>query len=152
MGDFNQSIYTSDFLKALTGEDLQLEEQYRKFFDQDAPVSHVSGQSPICGVFATPRITVNAAFLAKHDAAGSIRDHRLHVFDLSSTSFLGMDTPTVTKTAVRNLQCNQDYTRVAYCKMLMQLTANHRMFTKVNLLKKNKANLSAAEFMLQYNK
>ena len=63
-----------------------------------------------------------------------------------------MDTPTVTKTAVRNLQCNQDYTRVAYCKMLMQLTANHRMFTKVNLLKKNKANLSSAEFMLQYNK
>ena len=63
-----------------------------------------------------------------------------------------MDTPTVTKTTVRNLQCNQDYTRVAYCKMLMQLTANHRMFTKVNLLKKNKANLSAAEFMMQCNK
>ena len=62
-----------------------------------------------------------------------------------------MDTPTVTKTAGQNLQCNQEYTRVAYCKMLMQLTAKHRMFTKINLLKKNQANLSAAEFMLQYN-
>ena len=36
--------------------------------------------------------------------------------------------------------------------MPMQLTAKHQMFTKINLLKKNKANLSAAKFVLQHNK
>ena len=41
---------------------------------------------------------------------------------------------------------------MAYYKILMQLTAKHRIYTKVNLLKTNKANLSVAEFMLQYNK
>ena len=75
MGDFNQSIYTRDFSKALTGEDLQLEETYGKLFDHDTLFSHVSRQSLICGVFATPWITVNAAFLAKLDAAGCVGDH-----------------------------------------------------------------------------
>ena len=33
----------------------------------------------------------------------------------------------------------------------MQLTAKDRMYTKANLLKKNVAKLTPAEFMLQYN-
>ena len=54
MGDFNQSVYTSDFAKLLGEEDIQLTEQYRKLYDKEAPFSHVSSQLSICGVFATP--------------------------------------------------------------------------------------------------
>ena len=121
-------------------------EQYRKLFDEEAPFSHISVQLPICRFFTTLGITVNAAFRKKYNAAGSVGDHRFQVFDFSSVSILGMETPTVTKTAGHNLQYKQVYTHVAYW-----LTARHRMYINANLLKQNKDKTTSAEFMLQYN-
>ena len=132
--DFNQNIYTSGFARALQEEDIQLEEQFRELTGQEAPPSHFTGSQPIVGILATPGIKVTSAFIARHFAAGSVGDHRLHVFDFCSASVVGLDTPTVAKVAGHMLQRSVKKVRDNYCRLLIQLTGRHRMYKKINVL------------------
>jgi hypothetical protein len=146
MGDFNQNIYEGKLQEAFTAEDIGLEEQFRKLYDKNAPLSHTSGSPPIFGVFATSGINCKAALISSHKAG--VGDHRLHVFDFSAESLLGLDTPAVCKPDGRKLRCSIERTRVNYCRFLMQLTNKHRMFKKANDLSDGFSTLTPSEFQL----
>ena len=70
MGDFNQPIYEGKLHEAFTAEDIGLEEQFRKLYDEDAPFSHTSGSTPTCGVFATSGINCEAGIDLKSQSRG----------------------------------------------------------------------------------
>ena len=154
MGDFNEDIYEGELALTLKEEDLLLEEQFRKTFSQDAPFSHFSGSKPICGIFASPGIDCTTAFIDKHKMNGGmgVGDHRLHIFDFSAQSLLGLDTPTMKKPTSRNLRCSVVRTRINYNKVLMQLTNRHRMYKKMNTLSESLDVLSPSEFQILFNK
>ena len=93
-------------------------------------------------VYATAGIEVTAAFLSQHKVKGTVGDHRLHVFDCTTISITGIDEPTIERAKGR----------VHYTKVLMQLTRQHKMFTKVQFLQHQRLALSSAEFQIAYNK
>ena len=95
MGDFNQHIHEGKLQEVFTADDIGLEEQFRKLYKEDAPFSHISGSTPICGVFATSGIKCKAALISSHKAG--VGDHRLCVFDFSEESILGLDIPALCK-------------------------------------------------------
>jgi hypothetical protein len=76
---------------------------------------------------------------------------RLHVFDFSTESLLGLDTPAVCKPDGRKLRCSIERTRVNYWRVLMQLTNKHRMFKKANDQSDGVSTLTPSEFQLQFN-
>ena len=149
MGDFNQDIYRGSLGKHLRSDDIGMTEQFKKLFDEDAPFSHATGQTPICGVFATCGIECVAAFISQHGSG--VGDHRLNVFDFSAESLLGLLAPATVKPAGRNLQCCIERSRINYTRVLMQLTTRHRMFKKVNHIKDHHGVMTEAEFQLLYN-
>ena len=151
-GDLNSNVYTSSIAKDLAHRDIGLVEQFQALYDEPAPASHFSGSEPIMGVFATAGIQVTAAFLSKHKVKGTVGDHRLHVFDFSTVSITGIDEPTIERAEGRNLQCRNYAAKVNYAKVLMQLTARHRMWTKSAFLKHQRTILTPAEFQIQANK
>jgi hypothetical protein len=118
LGDFNQCIYNSELAKTLTGQDLCMEEQFRKLHGEDAPNSHMTGKLPIMGCYATSGITVKAYVIARHHAQGSVGDHRLHIIDFCTRSILGTNLPTVTKRSGRKLQYNIKNARRKYTRDL----------------------------------
>ena len=124
-GDFNQHIYKGKLQEAFAVEDIGLEEKFRKLYDDDALFSHITGSIPICCVCAISGIDCEAALISSHKAG--VGDHRLHVFDFSAESILGLEIPAVCKPGGRNLRCNIEQTRVNYCRVLMQLSNNRRM-------------------------
>jgi hypothetical protein len=150
MGDFNDNVYTGALALALGGDDYLLTEQYNKLFGEDAPFSHISGQVPISAVFATPGVDCGAAFIAPHKLG--VGDHRVHVFDFSAESLLGLQAPASRSGKTRKLQCRIEYARVNYTRVLLQLTTRHRMYKKANILSDSVDYLSEAEFLLLYNK
>ena len=120
MADFNQHIYEGKLQETFTAEDIGLEEQFRKLYDKNAPFSHASGSALIYGVFATSGINYEATL---HKAG--VGDHRLHAFDFSANSLLGIDTPAIYRPDGRKLRCSIERTRVNYCCILMQLISKH---------------------------
>ena len=104
LGDFIQSIYDSEPARTLTGPDLDMVEQFKKLHGEEASNSHMTGQLPIMGRFATSGIVVKAYFISRHHAHGSVGDHRLHVIDFCTETILGTNLPTVTKRLGRKLQ------------------------------------------------
>ena len=54
MGEFNLHICDSDFVTELSKYDIDLERQYQKLYQKEAPFSHMSGKNPTKGVFVTP--------------------------------------------------------------------------------------------------
>ena len=106
MGDFNDNIYTSLFARTLKEEDIELNEQFHKTHLEKAPASHFTGSKPIIGIFATPGIDCHqSAFISKYKTAGGqgVGDHRLHIFDFSTLSILGLITPATMKPGARKL-------------------------------------------------
>ena len=79
MGDFNQHIYEGKLQEAFTAQDIGPEEQFRKQYDEDAPCSHTSDSTSICGVFETSDINCEAALISSHKAG--VGDHRFCVLD-----------------------------------------------------------------------
>ena len=63
VGDFNQHIYEGKLQEAFTAEDIGLEEQFRKLYDKDAPFSHTSGSTLICGGFVNLGINCKSALI-----------------------------------------------------------------------------------------
>ena len=151
-GDFNDNIYTSSLARSLGHRDIGLVDQYHRLFDEPAPFSHNTGSVPIMGVYATAGIEVTAAYLSQHHAKGVVGDHRLHVFDFSTKSITGLDSPTDTRAEGRNLQCSHHYARTNYIRVLMQLTQRHKMFSKALFLRRQRMTMTAAEFQLVCNK
>ena len=151
-GDFNDNIYTSSLAQSLGHRDIGLVEQYHRLYDEPAPFSHNTGSTPIMGVYATAGVEVTAAYLSRHHAKGVVGDHRLHVFDFSTKSITGLDSPTDTRTEGRNLQCSHHYAKTNYVRVLMQLTQRHKMFSKALRLRRQRMVMTAAEFQLVCNK
>ena len=58
VGDLNVHIYNDSLAHALKAEDIRLEEQVNKIFDEDVPFSHFTGLKPIASFFATQALTV----------------------------------------------------------------------------------------------
>ena len=94
-------------------------------------------------------INCEVALIPSHKAG--VGDHRLHVFEFSAESLLGIDTPAVCKPDGRKLRCSIEWTRVNYCRVLMQLTNQHQMFKKANDLSDGVSKLTPSEFQLQFN-
>ena len=132
MGDFNEDIYKDKLGRALLGEDIQMCEQYHRLCGEKAPFSHITGKRPIMGVFASPGIDCTAALICAHKIG--VGDHRMHVFDFSSQSLLGIESPVAKRPSGRNLHCSIERQRVKYNRVLIQLTKRHRMFKKANIL------------------
>ena len=133
MDDFTQHIYEG-LQEVFTVEDIGLNEQFRKLYAEDAPFSHTSGSTLICGVLETSGIDCEAALISSHKAG--MEYHRLHVCDFSAECILGLNTPAVCKPDGRNLRCSIERTWVNYCCILMQLSNKHCMFRKANELVK----------------
>jgi hypothetical protein len=152
MGDFNEDIYKDKLGRALLGDDIQMCEQYHRLCGEKAPFSHISGKRPIMGVFSSPGIDCTAALVCAHKIG--VGDHRMHVFDFSSKSLLGIESPVAKRPSGRNLHCSIERQRVNYNRVLIQLTKRHRMFKKANILHDAAQNIlpfSPAEFQLMYN-
>ena len=145
-GDFNDDVYTGSLARSLTHRDIGLQEQFHKLFEEPAPFSHTTGSRPIMGVYATSGVEVTAAFLSKHGAKGTVGDHRLHVFDFTTMSITGLDTPAVKRAEGRNLQCKDHYGKTNYVRLLMQLTKRHKMFSKALFLRHQRLAISPAHF------
>ena len=60
LGDFNQSIYKSHLATELTGQDLEMEEQFKLLHGKEAPYSHIKGKLQIMGCFATSGVEIKA--------------------------------------------------------------------------------------------
>ena len=88
MGDLNQHGYEGKLQEAFNAEDIGLEEQFRKLFDEDAPFSRISGSTPIYGVFVTSRIDCEAALISSHRAV--VGYHRLGLFDLKHRQYASL--------------------------------------------------------------
>ena len=79
-------------------------------------------------------------------------DHRVMIFDFSAESIIGLNAPAANPPEARKLRAGVDRWRVEYTKSLLKLASRHRMYTKMNYLKKNREKMSEAEFLLLFNK
>ena len=151
--DLNQHIYDGDLAKAFLEEDIGLREQFHTLYpEEEAPFSHFSGSDPIIGVFATPGVEVTSGFIHSHRANGTIGDHRLHVFDFTTVSLVGLDMPSVQRSPGRNLQCRHESHKANYQRILIRESARHRMFSKAIALRGARSAMPSAEFQACYNR
>lgn len=136
LGNFNQSIYNSVLATALTGPGLDMKEQYKYLYDEEAPYLHMSGQLLIMGCYATSGIEIKAYFISRHHAHGRVGDHRLHVIDFTTQSILGIDLPTMNKRSGRKLQWKIKLARKKYTRDLIKMSKAHKLDAKANRLVK----------------
>ena len=153
-GDLNIHVYNDPLVHALKEEDICLQEQFNKVFDEDVPFLHLTGSKPIASFFATPGIDCVTAYVSKHKVNGGpgVGDHRVMVFDFSAESIIGLDAPAANPPEARKLCAGVDRWRVENAKSLLKLASHHRMYTKMNYLKENREKMSEVEFLLLFNK
>ena len=104
--DLNVHVYNDPLAHALKAEDVRLEEQFNKVFDEDVPFSHFTGSKPIASFFATPGIDCVTAYVSKHKVNGGpgVGDHRVMIFDFSAESIIGLDAPAANPPEARKLR------------------------------------------------
>ena len=102
VGDLNVHVYNDPLAHALKAEDIRLEDQFNKVFDEDVPFSHFTGSKPI----NTPGIDCVTAYVSKHKVNGGpeVGDHRVMIFDFSAESIIGLDAPAANPPEARKLR------------------------------------------------
>ena len=101
MIDLNKNNYTGNFAKALTKEDILMDEVFHRVNNTQAPNSYINGSEPICGLYASPGIDCTGYFIHLHDFG--LGDHRMHSLDITMESLFGCSAPTPRRLAARNL-------------------------------------------------
>ena len=72
VGDLNVHVYNDPLAHALKAEDLRLEEQFNKVFDEDVPFSHFTGSKPIASFFVLMRRQIVAINMSEDRIARQI--------------------------------------------------------------------------------
>ena len=124
--DANEDIYKKSLGKSITSRyGLTMSEVVGTFTGKKIGATFFRGSKPIDAVWATPDIVVVGACVMPVDCG--VRDHRLFVLDLLTSSLIVKTPPQIIRSGVRQLNTKIPSTKDNYTNVLENLVLRHRL-------------------------
>jgi hypothetical protein len=119
LGNFNKDVYSGSLASQLSSDKFQMTKMCLWTTGNKLPSTHIHGQMPINGVFATCGLVCKAVTLLP--SRERVGDHRVFVLDIVSESVLGNAFSWVIPISHRLLNCASDWIKQNFISLLNQL-------------------------------
>lgn len=148
--DANSDVYEGILAQRLARDDIRMVEQCHQILGHKSPPSHIRGQLPISGIFATSGIVCKNVLQSAHGFG--IGDHRTFVLDVDLASLIGEDFPSLIRLPGRNLQASKRRISKAYNRRLRKSIIRHKLIEKYDHLRDSHLGLSEHEKQVAVDK
>jgi hypothetical protein len=152
VGDFNENMYSGDLAAQLAGDNLWMTKMclWTTGHRLPLPSTHIRGQTPIDGVFATCGLVYKLVKLLP--SREGIGDHRVFLLDIALESILSNVFPRVIPVSCCLLNCASDQIKQSYITLLNQLANRHHIFRKLLMIDRDSNHIPAYQVQLRMNK
>lgn len=148
--DANQDVYSGRLAQSLKEPPFQMTCLMKEATGEPVPNSHFSGHRQISTIFGTKGIITGHGVCFPHWFG--IGDHRVMVLEISAHAAFKGDYPTIATPKARSLNSKIPRLRRQYCKTLSQLSEQHKIQQKLDVLTQVSDHLTTDQFQFLHDK